>query len=60
MITVLAQSVVESINVEGVSQMALRMGRDLVSSVEAAFGKSADSQAIIEAIDARLKRPIIA
>ena len=55
MITVLAQSVVESVNVKGVSRRALRMGRDIVSSVEAAFGKSADSRAIIEAIDTRLK-----
>ena len=54
MITVLAQSVVESVNVEGVSRRALRMGRDIVSSVEAAFGKSEDSRAIIEAIEARL------
>lgn len=55
MITALAQSVVESTNVKGVSRRALRMGRDIVSSVEAAFGKSADSRAIIEAIDTRLK-----
>lgn len=54
MITTRAQSAIESINVDGVSQMALKMGRDIVSSVEAAFGKSADSRAIIEAIDARL------